>query len=231
MTDGNASWQTSSPVEQPDRPRRGAMVAGAAVATVLLATIGAIGGWALANSEGSDPTTGAGPEATSSIEPSPTKTKTRPPTSPPKTAPTSKAPAGQFALPDLTGQSFERVRQDLRELGLGWTLMFGDSGEDPTVVRTDPPANTNVRKGTSVKVYVSGAAPMTDVPEVTGLSCDQAKAVLVDAGFGIEYRTGKTGPVLRQEPGPNEKRRWNESIVIYCGSVPNLPGQPTPAAT
>lgn len=209
------------------------MVAGAAVATLLLATVGAIGGWALANSEGTDPSTDAGPGATSTLDPSPSQTsKPRPTTAAPRTPPASGPPAGQFALPDLTGQSFERVREDLRDRGLGWRLIFGGSGEDPTVERTDPAAGANVRKGTTVKVYVAGAAPLTDVPEVTGLSCSQAQSRLVEAGFEPDYRSGKSGPVLRQDPAPGERLRWNEKVAVYCGSLPNNPpGQPTPAAT
>ncbi|RKR89215.1 PASTA domain-containing protein [Micromonospora pisi] len=232
MSDGNASWQPSS-VEQSDRPNRGAVVAGAAVATVVLATIGAIGGWALAKNDSAEPLNQAGgPSATATAvtaEPSPSKTsKPRPSTSTPSAGKTTASvPAGQFELPDLTGQGFERVRQDLRDRELGWQLIFGKDGENPAVLRTDPPAGANVRKGTTVKVFVAGAAPLTDVPEVTALSCNEAKARLVDAGFEPVYPSGKSGLVVRQEPRPGAQLRWNEKVVIYCGNVPN---QPTPAA-
>lgn len=230
MSDGNASWQSAA-VEQPDRPNRATVVLGAAVATVVLATVGAIGGWALARNDTTDPVTEAG--AGQSATPTPTASKTakpRPSHTTPSAGKTTGSAPGQFALPNLTGQSFERVRQDLRERGLGWRLIFGNEGEDPTVKSTDPPAGTNVRKGTTVKVYVAGAAPLVDVPEVTGLSCGEAQTRLVDAGFELEYPVGKSGPVVRQEPRPGAQLRWNEKVVVYCGNVaPNLPGQPTPA--
>ncbi|MFI6758260.1 PASTA domain-containing protein [Micromonospora sp. NPDC050417] len=232
MSDGNASWQPSS-VEQSDRPNRAAMVAGAAVATVVLATVGAIGGWALAKSDGSEPLNQAGPSATVTAEPTSSKTsKPRPSTSTPSAGKTTASvPAGQFALPDLTGQSFERVRQDLRDRGLGWQLIFGKDGENPAVLRTDPPAGANVRKGTAVKVFVAGAAPLADVPEVVALSCNEAKTQIVDAGFEPAYPNGKNGLVVRQEPRPGAQLRWNEKVVIYCGNLPTtLPDQPTPAA-
>jgi beta-lactam-binding protein with PASTA domain len=236
MTDGNADWQTS-PAEQADRPRRAALVAGAAVATLVLATVGAIGGWALAGDGSTDLAAGAGSGATSTTEPVPTKTsKSRPATLVPPDEKTSTAPAppdGQFELPDLTGQSFQQVRSELRDRGLGWRLVFGQAGEDPTVVRTDPVAGTAVHKGIAVKVYVAGAAPLTSVPVVTGLSCTQAQARLVDAGLEPDYPTGRSGPVLRQDPEPGAQIRWNEKVLIYCGNAPptDSPGQPTPVAS
>ena len=213
------------------------MVFGAAVATLVLATVGATGGWALARADRTDPVNEAAPGATSTANPTPTKPpKTKPPTtsapSGGKTATAPATPAGQFVLPDLVGQTFQRVRADLRERELGWRLVFGDEGEDPTVLRTEPAAGENVRKGTTVKIFVAGAAPLTAVPEVTGLSCSQAQAQLVDAGFELDYPSGRDGPVLRQEPEPGAQLRWNEKVTIYCGSVPTKsPGQPTPGAT
>lgn len=233
MSDGNASWQSSS-VEQPDRPNRAAVVASAAVATVLLATIGATGGWVLARNDSAPPVNEAGPTATTAA-PSPTKTpKARPSNTTPSGGKTTAAsvPAGQFALPDFAGQSFQEVRQDLRDRGLGWQLIFGNGGEDSSVVRTDPAAGANVRKGTTIKVYVSGAAPLTEVPDVVGLPCGQAQERMVEAGFGLNYPYGKTGPVVRQEPRPGERLRWNGTVVLYCGTPTDLPGgQPTPATS
>lgn len=238
MTDGNATWQTA-PGEQPDRPRRATLVAGAAVAVVVLASVGAIGGWLLAGGGGTDPAIKAGPgpsTAATSAGPAPTNTPTNTrSTSAPSTGRTTTTPAppaGQFALPDFVGQDFEQARAELRERGLGWTLMFADAGDDRSVARTEPSAGTYVGRGTAVKLFVAGAAPLTAVPAVTGFSCDQARGRLVEAGFTPDYRTGKSGPVLRQDPGPGAQLQWNGKVQIFCGDLPPVKTeQPSPEAT
>ncbi|MFK3982637.1 PASTA domain-containing protein [Micromonospora sp. NPDC050397] len=208
------------------------MIAGAVVATVLLATIGATGGWVLAREDSAEPVNGAGPTPTTTTSaPSPTKTpKGRPSNTTPSGGKTTGAPAGQFALPDFAGQSFQEVRQDLRDRGLGWQIIFGNNGEESSVVRTDPAAGADVRKGITVKVYVKGVAPLTDVPDVNGLSCSEAQARVVEAGFTPSYPNGKGGQMVRQEPRPGDRLRWNDKVVLFCGT--NLPGgQPSPATT
>lgn len=218
MSDGNV----------PDQPRRfnKGLAAAIATAVVVLAVIGATAGWLLAGTGGkntADPT-----DVTPSATPS-----TEPPIAEPSTEPTGRpsatAPAGGFSLPDVSNVDFKQARQRLRELGLGVQLYFGPSGTDTTVERTQPAAGQTVRRGTTIKVYVRGAAPVATVPSVLGLSCNQGGSIVADHGLTPEYPTGRTGVVLRQDPEPpTDSVRWNDRVRLYCGI---RPATPTPTTT
>jgi beta-lactam-binding protein with PASTA domain len=135
-------------------------------------------------------------------------------------------------LPDLVGKDFEQARKELRDRRLGWRLVFGGAGTDRSVASTQPRAGTRLHPGLTVKVFVVGAAPSTPVPAVTGLSCAEAQAQIVDAGFYPEYPRGQNGQVTMQDPAPSAIRRWNDPVRLYCGSAPSgaphEPGTPTP---
>ena len=177
--------------------RRASVVAGAAVATVVLAMVGGISGWMLAGASEDDL---AGPTGVSEANPtsSAPSTKTRGGPSPAVTRSTASAkkvpPAGPV-VPDLVGLDFEDAREELRRLNLGWHLVFRDSGGSRAVEASDPPAGQPVRPGTTVRVLVAGAAPAVEVPDVTGRSCAKAADRLVDAGLYPEYPQARAGEV------------------------------------
>jgi hypothetical protein len=233
MTDRNTNWDTPSG-EQPGRPNRWVLVTGVAAAVVVLATVGAVGGWVLAGGSGGDPTSDAGGPTAATSEPSPTSSATSiQPATPKPTGESSRpsVPDGQLVVPSLVGKDFEQARKELRERGLGWQLIFGiaQAGNGRAVVSTQPPARTPVRRGVTVKVSVLGEAPEATVPDLTGLTCGDAADRLVDAGFYPEYPSGKVGRVAKQDPEPQTTKRWNDQVRLYCGSAPSgLPGSPSP---
>jgi hypothetical protein len=205
------------------------LVAAIVAAAVVLAIVGATGGWLLADAgldgQASDST--AGPPPAVPTAPAPTTAGSTPTTPPPGPVRTPPPGAGQIRLPDLAGLDFVQARQRLRALRLGWQLVFAESGADRTVGRTDPPPGTTVRRGTTVAVYVRGAAPAATVPGVVGLSCRRAANLVVEHGLYPQYPTGQAGRVVRQDPPPPGELRWNDVVRLYCS--PTEPtGSPTP---
>lgn len=206
-----------------ERPQSGAsraqLVAASAVGVFLCAVIGALGGYVLAVAGDDDPgyregLSGPTAPATDSANPPDdrsTETRTK---QPPKTP---KAPIGQIILPDLAGEDFEDARAELRKLGLGVHVQFGDSGNDRSVGRTEPPAGSQVKKGVTVKLFVRGGPPEVRVPDLIGETCRQAAKRVVEEGLSPLYPTGNNGHVLRQDPEPDSTTYWNEQIRLYCG--------------
>ncbi|HEU4424617.1 MAG TPA: PASTA domain-containing protein [Pilimelia sp.] len=210
------------------RRQRTWLVAGIAAAAVVLAVAGVTGGWLLAgpgpDRRGSDSAAGAPPAPP--VTPPPTADGSRTAT-PSPSRPSPRPPgAGQIRVPDLAGLDFVRARQRLREQRLGWQLVFAEHGTDRTVARTDPPAGTTVRRGTTVTLYVRGAAPPATVPGVVGLTCRRAGALVVEHGLYPQYPTGQAGRVVRQDPEPPGEVRWNDRVKLYCGV-----DEPTPSPT
>jgi hypothetical protein len=218
-----------------DVPTQGRTGRAAAIGAglVVLATVGATGGWLLAGERVAPPSAG-GPSTTVATR-SPSPAGTSPAASPsaasrpPRTTDAAQPPPGTFPLPDLRGTNFEQARQELRRRKLGWSLVFGAAGEDRSVSGTRPPAGTPVRPGVTVTLLVVGAAPPATVSDLTGLPCDEAGHRAVDAGLRPAYPDGRTGTVLRQTPGPSAPARWNDRIDLSCGTSTST-GAPSPTS-
>lgn len=227
MTEPDPSWVSADEGGSPPR-RRTALVAGGAVATVVLATVGALSGWLIAGESTDD---AAGPTVVDTAEPTrsapPTTTPAGRPAATPANTPKKPVPGGELAVPDLVGLDFAEAREELRKRKLGWQLIFRESGSDRSVERTDPPAGRAVAPGITVRVMVAGQAPPVEVPDVTGEPCSKAAGRLVDEGLYPSYPGGRAGEVVQQDPPPGTSLRWNDHVRIHCGKTPA--GEPTTA--
>ncbi|MGY0005066.1 PASTA domain-containing protein [Micromonospora sp. I033] len=199
----------------PDRTR---LLLGGGLAMVLLAVIGASGGWVLAGEPyPAIPSPAAAPTA-------PSVEATTPTAAPPSTAddrPTgtrTTTPAG-LTVPELVGTDFEQARRELRDRKLGWRLVFG-SGSGRAVARTSPTPGTPVKRGVTVTLWVAGPAPAVSVPDLLAQSCADAADDLVAAGLYPRYRTGREGPVTALDPAPGSSVRWNDPVALTCGDEP-----------
>ena len=154
--------------------------------------------------------------------PTPASTVTPTPTATPTSVPTTTSaplPTDTFPLPKLAGADFKAARAKVRDLKLGWRLEFEGAGTDQTVRATDPAGGTLVKRGTTIKIFVKGAAPKAVVPTVKGKSCEDAAALIVEAGLYPKYPTGRAGVVLTQTP-TSANLVWNDEMEISCGTAP-----------
>jgi PASTA domain len=197
-------------------------VSAIALLVLLLGAGGAVFGIYVANKNATS-SLGPGPLSTPTPGPTgPTSGPTPTPTPTPTAAgtPTPTPTPDSFALPDLSRMDFQAARQAVRNLNLGWQLIFeGTEGPD-TVRATDPAAGATVHKGLTVHIYVTGPAPLAQVPDVQGKECIDAAAAIVDAGLYPDYgTTGKQGPVTSQTPLASDppKLHWNDIVHIVCG--------------
>jgi serine/threonine-protein kinase len=96
-----------------------------------------------------------------------------------------------------------------------------------TVIGTDPAAGARVDQGDPVTVLVSSGSEEGQgdkVPDVVGLTVDDAKRILVDAGFGIGATPTTPsdkppGTVLSQEPqGGSRAERGTLFTLTIAGS-------------
>ncbi|MEU2615065.1 PASTA domain-containing protein [Micromonospora sp. NPDC007271] len=211
----------------PDRTR---MLLGGGLAAVLLAVIGASGGWVLAG-DAEPPTqpVASVPAQPPTSDGTPTDASSGTPRQRPTGARTT-TPAG-LTVPEVVGTDFERARQELRDRKLGWRLVFG-TGSGRNVQRASPAPGTPVRRGTTVTLWVAGPAPAVSVPDLIAQDCGDAADDLVAAGLYPGYRTGRRGPVTAQDPVGGATARWNDQVALTCGDEPSTdspdqpPGQP-----
>ena len=99
----------------------------------------------------------------------------------------SSGPGGLAAIPDLTGRSIEQALEALEPLGVVIEQDQENSGSVPEgfVSRTDPAAGSRIFKNSVVKIFISLGPKQLRVPEVSGLSAEEAKKLLTDSGFVV----------------------------------------------
>ncbi|MFI7025307.1 PASTA domain-containing protein [Micromonospora sp. NPDC049900] len=217
MTDGSTDRDEVRSGAGPDRAK---VVIGGGLAAVLLAVIGATGGWVLAGDQKPprDTTLDASGSRAPTSEGSPTP-RDRPTTATSQPARPTPNRTG-LTVPELVGMDFEEAREELRDRGLGWQFVFG-SGDSSRVRSTEPAGGLPVKRGATVKVTVAGAAPESSIPDLVGDSCGEARDELVDDGFYPRYPSGKSGTVTAQDPAGGAVGRWNDVVQIWCGTTPS----------
>jgi PASTA domain len=147
-------------------------------------------------------------------------------------APTAVVPSvtASGALADYTGQDFVAVRAELRAHQVGVRLFFG-TGSGQAVARTVPAAGTPVQRGQTVKVYVTGPAPLLTLPAVAGQACNDGGRALADAGVYPQYPTGRAGAVVSTDPaGAATTVHWNDTVKVVCAKPGSTPS-PVPAVS
>jgi serine/threonine-protein kinase len=95
-------------------------------------------------------------------------------------------------IPDVSGDSVDRATQRLTEVGLQVAddrrQQSSDTIEKGDVIGiADRDGGGNWRPGDRVTLIVSTGPPLFAVPNVVGMTRDQAKSALTKAGFAVEY--------------------------------------------
>jgi serine/threonine-protein kinase len=114
--------------------------------------------------------------------------------------------------PGLEGKPAETVKAQLQEhlpaVPLTEKGDWSDDMAEGMVIRFDPPAGTELKRGELVTMFVSkGRAPVT-VPDVVGQTPDKATANLEELGFTVKRTTDgrsadvQVGEVMSMNPNP-----------------------------
>ena len=131
---------------------------------------------------------------------------------------------GNQGLRDLTGKTLEEAIAYIESLDLGLTVVeesdSGSSAPAGTISRTEPAAGENVNFGQEIKIYCSTGPVTAEVPDVEGLSLNQAIARLEAAGFRNHDvqeidSDGPAGKVVALSVTVGQRVRVDETIVIY----------------
>src|SRR5579884_1964626 len=140
-------------------------------------------------------------------------------------------------VPNVVGADPDQAQQTLRSAGFVPTVTYNVDATNATqkVSAQRPDAGTSAKKSSSVTIFVS--VPGT-VPDVTGMTLDEAKKTLVAAGYQIgstAYTADETAPggsvqdgqVVRTEPEAGKPLTPGESVnitVMRSGASNGAPG-------
>ena len=137
---------------------------------------------------------------------------------------------GTVAVPDVTGQSESDARNALNGFNVQTSQEASNDVEEGKVIRTDPGAGTQVEPGSTVTLVISTGPEQVQVPQVQGLTEDNARAQL--QGFNVQVTTQQTfNPqqdtiVASQNPAPGTQVEPGSTVnlVVYQFSPIEDPG-------
>jgi serine/threonine-protein kinase len=145
---------------------------------------------------------------------------------------------GQVQVPTLAKFSVAEAEQRLKESGLVSKIQTVDSAEPQnTVVDTDPKAGTSVKEGATVTLLVSKGNQAL-MPDLTGMTIDEAKKALKDAGFTNTTPRQATqtvsdptqvGKILRQDQKAGTAYAKNQTVNVVVGKADT--SSPSPSAS
>ena len=122
-------------------------------------------------------------------------------------------------VPDLAGTPVDEAKAQLEDEGLVVTVTeeFSSDYSFGNVISTNPSAGTKVDVGGAVELVVSKGPPPVPVPDVIGMSRDDAVFVLEDAGFVVAVNEPPVTPldeVVLQDPGGGTEVPYGSTVTI-----------------
>ncbi|MEU2341903.1 Stk1 family PASTA domain-containing Ser/Thr kinase [Streptomyces sp. NPDC013082] len=133
-------------------------------------------------------------------------------------------------VPDVEGLALADARRELKKWGLApgmATREFSEEIDRGKVIRTDPRAGTERHTDSAVALVVSKGSPV-DVPDVTGLSVDDATAALDEAGLKAEVLPERVdsaeaqGEIARQTPGSGAEAAEGDTVELTVSKGPRM---------
>jgi eukaryotic-like serine/threonine-protein kinase len=144
--------------------------------------------------------------------------------------------ADTIAVPqDIVGRTEAEARQILQDAGLqAAPRSQQERSDEPAgqVIGSDPEPGTQLARGSAVTLIVSQG--QVAVPNVQGLTQEEAEAQLTEAGFNVvvqtEANSAAAGRVIGQDPAPNTDAQPGSNVTITVSSGPPPPTTPPPTS-
>jgi serine/threonine-protein kinase len=155
------------------------------------------------------------------------------------------AQASSFALENVVGLPLDEATTKLEDAGLSFNKIELPTPEavEGTVVKTDPVSGTIVSTGTAIDVYYNPIKAPVPIPDVKGMTLEEATSTLTGAGFTVSPdivpvidSTITPGTVLSTSPPFGESAVQGTVVVLSVAqapadvAVPDLSGQTGDAA-
>lgn len=149
-------------------------------------------------------------------------------------------------VPNVEKQSLEQAKKTLTNAGFtigSETEVYSSDVESGKVVGTNPKAGEKAKKGSTVNISVSKGTEQVSVPDLRGMTKDQAQKALSDAG--LKASEGDTvyssdvdeGKVAEQSVSAGATAKKGDTITYHLSkgeekvTIPNVVGQSQSNAT
>lgn len=145
---------------------------------------------------------------------------------------------GKTPVPDVENMKSEKAEDALEKAGFKCVLVeeFSETIALGYVIRQTPSANSKLKKGAEVTIYVSGEEEQAVVPKVTGISEDEARTKITEAGLSVgavnaEENESPAGTVIAQNPAADTGVIKGSKVNITISSGKAAEPTPTPTQT
>jgi eukaryotic-like serine/threonine-protein kinase len=141
----------------------------------------------------------------------------------------------QKAVPDVTDDQEADAANQLGQAGFKTkTAREASSSVDAgRVIRTDPPAGERIAEGSTVTIVVSSGPELTAVPNVLGMTAEDAKAAIEGAGFvfrnagTVNSNPSDDGKVVAQNPSGGTRAEKGATVAVTIGKASVVPQSTT----
>lgn len=133
-------------------------------------------------------------------------------------------------VPDVEGIALAEAKRKLEKAGLEPGMTTKEFSEDVAageVVRTDPEAGAERHPDTAVAIVVSKGSPV-DVPDVTGLSVEDATDALDEEGLKAKVLPDRVnspedaGDIAHQSPAEGQEAAEGDAITLTVSKGPQM---------
>lgn len=138
----------------------------------------------------------------------------------------------KVAVPDVVGKSQDEATKLIESAGLkvgDIKRAFSEDVAKDNVISQDPEPGTRVARDSTVNLQVSGGQNEVQVPDVTGISEERAREILLERGLNPvvkeECNTSRRhNTVLDQSPAPKQKVPEGSDVTLTVNRAPSVPG-------
>ena len=151
---------------------------------------------------------------------------------------TQSAHEDKITVPEVENRPRNEVVKELEDMGLQVTVNEEANPDIPrnNAIRINPAPGSELQKNASVTLTVSSGKEITDVPDITGMTLDEASHALEEAGLALNSDVSEqndeapAGQVIKQDPAggtqlsKGSKVRVTVSKGVEKKRVPNVAG-------
>jgi beta-lactam-binding protein with PASTA domain len=126
--------------------------------------------------------------------------------------------------PDVRGKTVEEAREMAQKKGLPLVVLRYENRSDVPynhITVQKPEANISIRNGRILHVIVSEGPKLTEVPNLTGRSLQEAEETLreknLEVGKIIQIPHTREGKVIAQLPKGGEKTLERKEVILFVG--------------
>jgi len=121
-------------------------------------------------------------------------------------------------MPDFVGQPQEAAQGWASANGVSLNVVTAAKSDTPAGTITDqsPPPGSEFTRGQVITITISPGPPMVAVPNVDGMSVDQATQTLEKLGFSVNVN--QVGPVdIVFQHSPSDQAPKGSTITLWVG--------------